>query len=111
MPLPGCHSTYFEKGMVIFMENIPEFYDDTKKAEPGHYKKLAKEAELREQWADQIEKQAAAIIKSEQLRTQINHAISGSQGDSQILLMALECIGLITGDHTMVSTYCRKMKQ
>lgn len=90
------------------MDNNVEFYDDTKTAEPGHYKKLTKEAELREQWADQIKKQAAAILKSEQLRTRISKAIQEGQDEREILQMALECIGLITGDGIAATVYKRK---
>lgn len=89
------------------MENMHDLYDDTKKAEPGHYKKLAKEAELREQWADQVREQAAAILKSEQLRSRINKAINEGQDDREILMMALECIGLITGDKIAAAMYRR----
>jgi len=90
------------------MDNSVDFYDDTKTAEPGHYKKLAKEAELREQWADQIKKQAAAILKSEQLLTRISKAIQEGQDDWEILLLALECIALITGDDIAAKGYRRK---
>lgn len=41
---------------------------------------------------------AGNIKKSEQLRGQINKALHDGQPANQVLAMALECIGLMTGD-------------
>ena len=38
------------------------------------------------------------IKKSESLRTRINHGINNKESHTELLLLSLECIALITGD-------------
>lgn len=57
--------------------------------------------ELNGRLAAIYQKQAENIRKSEALRSQINKGIKEGLPDNELLSMALECIGLMTGDTTM----------
>ena len=62
------------------------------------YHKLEKDMRHNARCREAVEKQAEAIAKSERLRVEITKGIQAGESQTRLLLKAIECISLITGD-------------